>query len=107
MLLVASSDGLYQDGSGYLCHSGAWIEKNREILPPLSFDCGTGDQLIEGNRRFHKELKRRGISHQYVESDGRHDWSYWSAHMSSSFLFFENILGEPPNLLWNLSILGT
>lgn len=194
MLLVAPSDGLYRDGSGYLCHSGgdferwitddviesvgnefgcisgsspifivglsmggygalrlglkradifrgisahsaitdveemsqfvcdpfppepietaeinlfSWIEKNRKILPPLRFDCGTDDQLIEGNRRFHNELKRRGISHQYVEFDGGHDWSYWSAHVSSSFLFFENILGEPASLRWNLPVLET
>jgi len=194
MLLVAPSDGLYQDGSGYLRHSGrdferwitndviesvanafgcisgsspmfivglsmggygalrlglkradmfhgisahsaitdvdemsqfvcdpfppepietietdlfTWIERNRKILPPLRFDCGTADQLIEGNRRFHNELKRRRISHQYVEFDGRHDWLYWSAHVSSSFLFFENILREPTNLRWNLSVLET
>jgi len=82
----------------------AWIEKNRKILPPLRFDCGTGDQLIEGSRRFHNELKRRGVSHQYVEFDGGHDWVYWSAHVSSSFLFFENILREPANIKWNLSV---
>jgi len=184
MLLVAPSDGLYRDGSGYLAHSGrdferwitddviesvantfgcisenspmfivglsmggygalrlglkradmfrgisvhsaitdigemsqfvgdpfppepidkaetdlfAWIERNRKILPPLRFDCGTGDQLIEGSRRFHNELNRRGVSHQYVEFDGGHDWVYWSAHVSLSFLFFENILREPAN----------
>lgn len=73
----------------------AWIEKNREILPPFRFDCGTSDELIEGNRRFHDELKRRGISHQYAEFEGKHEWSYWSAHISSSFLFFESILAVP------------
>jgi putative tributyrin esterase len=178
MLIVAPSDGLYQDGSAYLCHSGkdyerwitddvmegvartfpcsrnapvflaglsmggygalrmgskradlfrgisahsaitrleemsefvidpfpkdgvdaaetdllTWVEENRAILPPLRFDCGTEDPLIEGNRRFHDELKQRSISHQYEEFDGGHNWAYWQEHVSSSLLFFESIL---------------
>lgn len=74
----------------------AWIEKNREMLPPFRFDCGTSDPLIEGNRRFHGELKRRAIPHQYGEFNGEHEWSYWSAHISSSLLFFESVLAVAP-----------
>jgi putative tributyrin esterase len=74
----------------------SWIERNREILPPLRFDCGMGDRLIEGNRRFHNELNSKAIPHQYIEFDGEHNWPYWHAHVSSSFLFFESILHDSP-----------
>ena len=70
----------------------SWAERYRNILPPLRFDCGTGDPLIEGNRHFHRELKNRQIPHRYMEFEGAHDWSYWHANVSSSLLFFEEIL---------------
>jgi putative tributyrin esterase len=72
----------------------SWMETNRDRLPPLRFDCGSEDPLIEGNRRFHLELKRRKIPHRYLEFEGGHDWSYWHKHVSSSLLFFEEILRE-------------
>jgi putative tributyrin esterase len=179
MLLVAPSDGLYQDGSGYLPHSGAdyeawivrdvllclrkafpfihasapiflsglsmggygalrlgakyprmfagisahsaitridemkqfvfepfpydeisssehdildWIDRNSSALPPLRFDCGVDDQLIAGNRTFHRELSERKIPHVYAEFPGSHTWEYWSTHLRDSLLFFEEIL---------------
>ncbi len=181
MLLVAPSDGLYQDGSGYLPHSGRddeawitqdvveairrsfpcvdpdsrffiaglsmggygalrlgakhagffsgisahssitnldemqsfvfqpfqaneidplegnllhWMERNRATLPPLRFDCGTGDQLLENNRKFHRELERRQLPHQYFEFEGEHHWPYWRSHLADTLLFFEAILSE-------------
>jgi putative tributyrin esterase len=69
-----------------------WFERNREKLPPLRFDCGTRDSLLEGNRRFHHELLHRSIPHEYAEFDGEHDWRYWRTHFASSLLFFENIM---------------
>ncbi len=74
----------------------SWFEKNREILPPFRFDCGTCDPLIEGSRRFHRELEKRQILHRYMEFDGKHDWPYWHEHVASSLLFFEEILRESP-----------
>jgi putative tributyrin esterase len=75
-----------------------WIEKNRNVLPPLRLDCGTSDPLIDSNRRFHQELDARGIPHRYAEFDGEHDWAYWHDHFGESLLFFEEILrGVPPS----------
>ena len=70
-----------------------WFEKNRCTLPPLRFDCGIDDPLLEGNRHLHLELTRRGIPHCYFEFEGGHDWFYWRAHVSSTLLFFEELLG--------------
>lgn len=182
MLLVAPSDGLFQEGSGYLCHSDhdyeGWIvndvlsqipnafpcagrdspvfisglsmggygalrlgvkysslfrgisahsavttieelqtflhdpfpveaispaemdilhliEAKRFHLPPIRFDCGVDDPLLDGNRRFHHELERRQIRHRYTEFPGQHDWDYWSVHVRDSLLFFEQILSTP------------
>ncbi len=61
-------------------------------VPPLRFDCGTDDLLIEHNRKLHNQLKEAGIDHQYQEFPGGHEWSYWQEHVKDSLLFFNGIL---------------
>jgi S-formylglutathione hydrolase FrmB len=61
---------------------------SREQLPPLRFDCGTEDLLIEQNRALHRELKRHAIAHAYEEFPGRHEWPYWREHVARTFRFF-------------------
>jgi S-formylglutathione hydrolase FrmB len=70
----------------------AWMERNRESLPPLRFDCGLQDQLLGGNRKLHAALDARGIPHTYSEPEGAHEWSYWRRQMSETLLFFEEVL---------------
>jgi putative tributyrin esterase len=60
----------------------------RSQLPPVYFDCGTGDLLINYNRTLHKKLDKEGILHHYEENSGGHEWSYWSKHILNSFIFF-------------------
>ena len=69
-----------------------WFVAHRSVLPPTRLDCGTGDPLLEANRRFHRELQLQHIDHLYAEFSGAHDWEYWSAHIADSLLFFEQIL---------------
>ena len=69
-----------------------WAEANRSHLPPLRFDCGTEDPLIEDNRQLHRELTQRGIPHQYEEFPGNHDWPYWTEHVRSTLAFCKGIL---------------
>ncbi len=33
-----------------------WLKQNQGILPPIHFDCGISDELIEENRKLHIEL---------------------------------------------------
>lgn len=68
----------------------AWMDRNRDVLPRLRFDCGLEDQLLGGNRRFHAELEARGVPHTYSETDGAHDWSYWRAMSASDDRFAGN-----------------
>jgi enterochelin esterase-like enzyme len=70
----------------------AWMERNRESLPPLRFDCGAQDPLLGGNRVFHAALDARAIPHTYSEPAGGHEWSYWRGQMSDTLLFFEEVL---------------
>ena len=66
-----------------------WIRENKEHLPPLRFDCGTDDHLIEENRKLHRDLAASGIPHQYFEFEGDHSWPYWREHIKDTLIFFE------------------
>lgn len=61
-------------------------------LPPLRFDCGRDDKLIEDNRALHRALEARGVAHVYEEFDGGHAWPYWEAHVADTFRFFAGLL---------------
>jgi len=67
------------------------IKQHRENLPPLRFDCGIDDALLEHNRKLHRQLTEAQIDHQYQEFPGAHDWSYWQEHLRDTLLFFEEI----------------
>ncbi len=60
----------------------------RNSLPPIRFDCGTNDLLINYNRALHKKLDNEGIPHIFEEYPGGHEWSYWSEHIIQSLKFF-------------------
>ena len=69
--------------------------RHRAALPPIRFDCGTGDVLLEHNRQLHRDLDAHGIAHRYDEFPGGHDWNYWTAHVEDSLRFFGEILAAP------------
>ncbi len=64
------------------------IKANAHRLPPLRFDCGTDDFLIEPNRGLHREMTAAGITHDYTEFPGAHTWDYWRKHLADSLRFF-------------------
>jgi len=65
------------------------MRKNLKNIPPLRFDCGKGDALIEGNRLLHTQLLELGVPHEYEEFDGAHEWPYWQKHLESTLRFFD------------------
>jgi enterochelin esterase-like enzyme len=69
-----------------------WILKHRDQLPPLRFDCGSTDLLIEYNRELHQALLEHDVDHHYEEFEGGHSWAYWSEHLVDSLRFFGGIL---------------
>lgn len=62
------------------------------VLPPIRFDCGRDDALLEANRALHLALERAGIAHRYVENDGGHDWAYWTRVLADTLRFFGEVL---------------
>ena len=62
-------------------------------LPKMLIDCGTEDFLLEDNRRFHAQLVRAGIPHEYVEFAGSHNWDYWDLHIREALAFHAKALG--------------
>ena len=78
------------DGAGVAAGQGSVIEAvlaNRDRLPRIRFDCGREDLLIEQNRELHRRLDAEGVDHEWVENDGTHDWSYWTAHLPAALRF--------------------
>jgi len=43
----------------------------------ISIDCGTSDFFLGVNRALHQQLLADGISHNYEEHPGAHNWGYW------------------------------
>jgi len=72
--------------------------RHRDILPPIRFDCGVGDALLEYNRQLHQDLDAHGIAHRYEEFSGGHDWNYWTAHVEDSLRFFGETLAASNRL---------
>jgi len=58
-------------------------------VPPLRFDCGRDDPLLESNRLLSLKLANNAIAHEYEEYDGGHDWAYWSQSAERSLRFFD------------------
>jgi S-formylglutathione hydrolase FrmB len=56
-------------------------------MPALFIDCGAQDGFVDENRDFDATLRRLGVSHQYAEWPGKHDWTYWRAHAAESLTF--------------------
>ena len=69
------------------------LKANRDQLPPVRFDCGTEDPLLEGNRLLHRQLTAAGIAHEYEEFPGGHEWPYWATHVEKTLRFFNAHLG--------------
>jgi enterochelin esterase-like enzyme len=66
-------------------------------LPSLRIDCGLDDPYLESNRELHHALQAAGIAHEYAESPGGHDWTYWSATLERTLRFFGQVLHATEN----------
>lgn len=65
------------------------VRLNADRLPPLRFDCGVEDDLIDANRLLHQQLESLGVKHQYEEFAGGHEWPYWQEHVEKTLRFFD------------------
>lgn len=76
------------DPSTWLVNS---VKTGREI-PRLFISCGLQDELLPTNRYFIANCKSHGVSVDYHEEDGIHDWYFWDRQIQH-FLAFA--LGNP------------
>lgn len=65
-----------------------WLRTHQDRLPPLRFDCGREDVLLEANRELHEQLVEIGIDHDYEEFAGGHSLDYWETHLRDTLRFF-------------------
>lgn len=49
-------------------------------LPEIYMCCGTEDFLLENNRQMHAFLTEHDIPHEYHESAGGHDMTFWNEY---------------------------
>ncbi len=54
--------------------------KEGEAIPGLYMACGTEDFLLKENRSFHRFLEENNIKHEYTESPGEHNWTFWNEY---------------------------
>lgn len=80
---LPSPDSLEGNGSALEA-----ILSHRRDLPPMRFDCGLDDPLLEANRELHAALEEEGIEHVYEEFPGGHEWPYWEEHLADTLRFF-------------------
>jgi S-formylglutathione hydrolase FrmB len=66
-------------------------EKNGE-MPYFYLDCSLDDGFLEINRQLAKLLRKHGISHEYRENRGGHDWNYWDGQIERILDVFEEKL---------------
>jgi putative tributyrin esterase len=71
-----------------------WAKVKRARLPPLRFDCGVEDSLLEANRELHRALELLNVPHTYEEFAGGHDWVYWSQYVRRTFAFCTDVLSR-------------
>ena len=69
-----------------------WAKVTRDQLPPIRFDCGTEDPLLEPNRELHEALTKLRVPHVYEEFPGSHDWQYWTQQVRRTLAFCKHLV---------------
>lgn len=62
-------------------------EQGRE-LPAIYMACGSEDFLLEPNRDMHRHLAALDIAHEYHESPGIHDWTFWNEYIAKALAWY-------------------
>ena len=57
-------------------------EEVNATLRLLWIACGKDDFLLERNQQFIERLKSAGIQHEYVQTEGGHQWTVWRRYLA-------------------------
>jgi S-formylglutathione hydrolase FrmB len=66
------------------------VDKKRDSLPAIVFDCGTEDFFYGVNKALHEKMLKQKWPHEYIERPGKHDWAYWGNAVQYQLFFFSN-----------------
>lgn len=66
----------------------------RDTLPQLYFSIGSQDFLLESNRAFLDHLTKLGISFEYREFPGKHEWPVWDREIQTVLAFQAPVIGS-------------
>lgn len=67
-------------------------------LPALRIDCGLNDSLLSQNQFFVTTLRTLGVSHEYAEHPGGHEWTYWRDRLPGSLRWLmQHVATASPN----------
>ncbi|MET0634441.1 MAG: alpha/beta hydrolase family protein [Chitinophagaceae bacterium] len=66
------------------------IDKKPSAPLAITFDCGISDAFYPMNLAVHHKMLRLGISHDYTERPGGHDWKYWKNSLKYQLVFFSD-----------------
>jgi len=66
-------------------------------LPQYYLDCGADDMFLGVNRKFAARLQELGISYEFHEMPGDHNWKYWDSAIERflSVLSKTSFIGRP------------
>ena len=59
-------------------------------IPDMYLTIGTSDFLLENNRSFYNFLRERNVSVTYMETEGTHNWEFWSKQLEPAILWLLN-----------------
>jgi S-formylglutathione hydrolase FrmB len=71
-------------------HSVVAIIEEIKTDQKFIIDCGLDDFFLDVNRDLHRVMNEQGISHEYSERSGAHNWEYWRVSVIEHFLFFSS-----------------
>ena len=57
------------------------LKADQKKIPQLYICCGTEDFLLEANREMHRFLTAEDVPHEYHESKGNHDMTFWNEYI--------------------------
>lgn len=75
------------------------VDKLSPDMLALIIDCGVDDFFYEVNLRFHEELLKRKIGHDFIARPGAHNAAYWKNSILYQLLFFNQFFAPRQELV--------
>ncbi|MDE6815868.1 MAG: esterase family protein [Lachnospiraceae bacterium] len=60
-------------------------------LPAMMMAQGTEDFTYKGNKRFYEYASKKGVSIEWIEEPGVHDWKSWNLYLPKVFEFIGKV----------------